>query len=107
MRTQVVPGSRPLAAPDDWDQELDGECGVLHVVDHTDTLSGQNFMYSFYKPTEEDLQALINGGILRLGIMGRGHPVINMSVMGPEITKEIDPSDGFDMGPVIERGVNA
>lgn len=103
MRTLIIPGGRPLGAPKGWSQELDGSCGTLHVVDAVDTLSGQNFMYSFYRPTNAELEALMNGGILRLGIMGRAHPVLNMAVMGPEITKEISPADGFDMGPVIER----
>lgn len=101
MRTIVIPGSRLLGAPADWDQELDGNCGVLYVVDHIDIQSGANFMYSFYKPTVEDIEAFKNGGVLRLGIIGRSHPVINMVVMGPEITTQLNYSDGFDMGPVI------
>lgn len=103
MKTLIVPGARFLGAPKDWDQTLDGPCGHLAVVDHLDLQSGQNFQYSFYRPSAEDMEALNNGGIIRLGIMGTVHPVLNMCVMGPKITDEIDPSFGFDMGPVVER----
>lgn len=103
MKTLVVPGSRPLGAPKGWDQELDGECGVLFVVDSIDVQSGQNFQYSFYKPTEEDLEAFRKGGVIRLGIMGTSHPVLNLGVFGPKITLELNAKEGFDMGPVIER----
>jgi hypothetical protein len=103
MRTLILEGSRPLGAPADWDQQLDGECGTLHVIDHVDTLSGQNVMYSFYKPTPDDLQALSRCGILRLGIHGRCHPVIQLGILGPKLAAEIEAAEGFDMGPVIER----
>jgi hypothetical protein len=103
MKTLIVEGARPLGAPAGWDQQLDGQCGTLHVIDHVETLSGQNVMYSFYRPTTEDLQALSGGGILRLGIHGRCHPVIQFGVLGPRLTSEIAPAEGFDMGPVIDR----
>lgn len=103
MKTLIVEGARPLGAPADWDQQLDGECGTLHVLDHIETLSGKNVMYSFYVPTPEDLHALNNGGILRLGIHGRGHPVIQFGVLGPKLAAQISPAEGFDMGPVIEQ----
>ena len=103
MRTLVIPGSRPLGAPRGWDNELDGECGVLHVVDSIDLQSGQNFQYSFYEPTAADIEAFSKGGVLRLGIMGTSHPVINLSVFGPKLTEELGATEGFDMGPVIER----
>lgn len=101
MKTLVVQGSRPLGAPKGWDQELDGHCGVLYIIDQIEVRSGDNVMYSFYRPTAEDLKALNEGGILRLGIHGRGHPVIQLGVLGPELTKRIDPDEGFDMGGVI------
>lgn len=76
---------------------------ATHVIDHVDTLSGQNVMYSFYKPTPEDLQALSRGGILRLGIHGRCHPVIQLGILGHNLVAEINAAEGFDMGPVIKR----
>lgn len=103
MKTLIVPGSRSLGPPRDWNQALDGECGDLAVVDHIDLQSGQNFMFSFYRPTEEEIAAFLNGGVLRLGIMGSTHPVINMAVFGPTLSKELGCREGFDMGPVLER----
>jgi hypothetical protein len=103
MKTLVVPGSRPLGAPKGWDQELDGACGVLFVVDAVDVQSGQNFQYSFYKPTVEDLEALLQGGVLRLGIMGTTHPVLNLGIFSPELTSQLNAKEGFDMGPVLSR----
>lgn len=74
-------GSRPLGAPREWDQQLDGACGVLPVADAIDEQSGFNFMYSVWRPTPEELAALQAGGALRLGIMGNSHPVINLGVI--------------------------
>lgn len=77
-------GSRPLGAPKDWDQVLDGSCGVLPVLDSVDEQSGFNFMYSVWRPEPAELAALMQGGAVRLGIMGQSHPVVNMAVITPE-----------------------
>lgn len=77
----TVDGARPLDAPQTWDQQLDGACGVLPVLDAIDEQSGFNFMYSFWRPSAEELEALQDGGVIRLGIMGKLHPVINMGVV--------------------------
>lgn len=76
-------GSRPLGAPANWDQQLDGQCGVLPVVDAIDPQSGFNFMYSVWKPTADELKQLQEGGAIRLGIMGQVHPVVNLAVLTP------------------------
>jgi len=103
MKMCKFPGARAIGAPKGWDQTLDGECGAVFVTDAVDTLSGQNFMYSVYKPTAEDLEALNNGGVVRLGIMGFSHPVFNMSVLGPKLAESCDVETVWDMGPVIEE----
>jgi hypothetical protein len=102
MKTLILPGSRPIGAPQGWDQTLDGPCGVLFVIDAIEVQSGHNVMYSFYRPTPEDLEALQQGGMLRLGVMGLGHPVITFGVMGKSVVDAVQPAEGFDMGPVIE-----
>jgi hypothetical protein len=94
--------SRRIGKPKDWVSELDGECGDIFVMDAIDTLSGQNFMYSLYKPTPEDLAALNNGGALRLGIAGRSHPVFNMAVVSPRLAEAAGLRLVWDMGPVID-----
>lgn len=103
MKTLIIPGSRPLGAPKGWDDELDGKCGVLHVVDHVDVQSGQNFQYSFYKPTEEDIDAFRRGGMLRLGVMGTSHPVISLAVLSSKVVECLNAIEGFDMGSVVDR----
>lgn len=102
MKTLIVEGSRPIGAPKGWDHQLDGPCCVLHVLDHVEVQSGMNVMFSFYKPTPEDIEAFQQGGILRLGISGRSHPVIQFGVLGRSVVDVVRPTEGFDMGPVIE-----
>ncbi|RKF23372.1 hypothetical protein D6851_02560 [Altericroceibacterium spongiae] len=84
MQICTFTGARMLGAPKGWDQKLDGMCGILPVADEVDVQSGHNFMYSVWKPTPEQLEALNNGGAIRLGICGESHPVINMGVLTPE-----------------------
>ncbi|MCC4234516.1 hypothetical protein LL253_17735 [Sphingobium soli] len=71
MKACDFPGARQIGAPANWNAELDGAVGTIFVADAIDTLSGTNFMYSVYQPTEADLAALNAGGAIRLGIMGR------------------------------------
>ena len=96
------PGSRMIGKPRDWDPSLDGDCGTIFVADHIDPLSGMNIMYSMYKPTAEDLEALNAGGAIRLGILGTQHPVFQLGVLSPELAAAIDPRPMWDMGPVIQ-----
>lgn len=96
MRFCTFPGARMLGAPRDWDQQLDGSCGILPILDAVDDQSGFNFMYSFWRPTDEELEALRNGGALRLGIMGVVHPVVNMGIITPEICRDAGLADVAD-----------
>jgi hypothetical protein len=101
MKACRFDGARPIGKPADWVPELDGECGTIYVIDAVDTLSGMNIMYSLYKPTPEDLVALNAGGCIRLGIMGRTHPVFQLGVLGPHTCEVAKVEPKFDMGPVI------
>lgn len=96
------PGSRRIGKPRDWVNELDGECGSIYVTDAVDMLSGQNFMYSVYKPTPDDIAALLNGGAIRLGIMGHSHPVFNLAVLSPEVVERAEIVEKWDMGGVLK-----
>lgn len=102
MQACNFPGARPIGKPRDWDASLDGECGTIFVTDEIDTLTGHNFMYSVYKPTAADLEALNNGGVLRLGIMGRAHPVFQLGVLSKRIADVAEIEPMWDLGPVIE-----
>lgn len=76
-------GARLIGAPKDWDQRLDGDCVPLPVADAVDPLSGHNFMYSVWRPTAAEIEALQAGGAIRLGVAGHVHPVVNMTVLAP------------------------
>lgn len=96
-------GARVIGAPRDWDQILDGECGSIFVTDSVEVQSGMNIMYSVYKPTDEEIEALRNGGLIRLGIMGKSHPVFQLGVLGPKLTEIIDPEPMWSLGDVIDK----
>ena len=102
MQACNFPGARRIGAPRDWDAELDGEVGTIFVADAVDTLSGMNFMYSVYKPSAEEIAALLNGGAIRLGIMGRSHPVFQLAVLTPETCDKAELMPVWDLGGVIE-----
>lgn len=101
MQACKFPGARAIGKPQGWDDTLDGECGTIFVTDAIDTLSGQNMMYSVYKPTAEDLAALQSGGVIRLGIMGRAHPVFQLGVLSGELAERCEVEPVWDMGPVL------
>lgn len=101
MQACDFPGSRRIGAPRDWDHELDGECGAIFVVDSIDTLSGMNFMYSVYKPTDDEIEELKNGGVIRLGIMGKAHPVFQLGVLSAALARTVELEPKWDLGPVI------
>lgn len=85
--------TRRMAPPAGWDQELDGPCGTLCILDAVDVQSGQNFQYSLWRPSPEELELLREGGAIQLGIMGTSHPVINMGVLSPELLQTWGPEE--------------
>ena len=75
-------GSRRIGPPRNWDATLDGDCVDIHVLDSVDTLSGLPVMFTFFKPSTAELEALAAGGVIRLGIVGmRQHTVFNLGVL--------------------------
>lgn len=103
MRICNFPGSRTIGPPADWNAELDGECGSIFVLDVIDTLSGLPMMYTIYKPTDAEIEAMQQGGALRLGIIGTRHPVFSMAVFGPKAAASINLEPMWDLGPIIEE----
>lgn len=95
-------GSRRIGPPKGWDAQLDGECGDIYVADAVDPVSGLRFMYSVYKPTPADLEALNAGGLLRLGIAAPAHPVFQLGVLSPKVAEMVRPIEKGDLGPVID-----
>lgn len=104
MQACNFPGAEPLGVPRDWDTELDGEVGTIFVANAVDTLSGMNVMYSVYKPSADEIAALLNGGAIRLGIMGRSHPVFQLAVLTPETCERAELTPVWDLGGVVGNG---
>ncbi len=101
MKILSFPGSRPIGKPADWITELDGNCGTIHVLDHFDEHLAQNIMYSVYKPTAEDIAAIVAGGGIRLGIHGTAHPVFQLGVVSAERMDQLDYVEHEDLGGPI------
>ena len=68
--------TRSIGKPRDWDEEINGPCDSLSVYDYEDQAG--NHMVSGWRPTEEELQSLNNGGYVWLEICGTIHPVIKL-----------------------------
>lgn len=101
MKACNFPGARPIGAPKNWNADLDGSVGTIFVADAIDTLSGMNFMYSVYQPTPEDLAALNAGGAIRLGIMGRSHPVFQLCALTPTTCEAAQLEPLWDLGEPV------
>jgi hypothetical protein len=82
--------TRTLGPPPGWDQELDGPCGFLHIVD--DLLNGSSVMMSGWKPAPEELAALNAGGFVALGVVGTVHPPVIVAVYPSHVVDEAQPS---------------
>lgn len=67
--------TRVLGKPADWD-ETQGECVGLPIVDHP-----EGWMISEWRPTPEELQALIDGGSIRLWVQGSAHPAVSIEAI--------------------------
>lgn len=68
-----------LKAPPDWPTEKLGPCQELPIAE------AHGHMFSYWRPSPEELVALIAGMPVRLGIRGslrdgRGHPVVSLDV---------------------------
>jgi len=98
VRILSFPGTRSIGKPADWINELDGNCGTIHVVDHFDEHLGHNIMYSVYKPTPEDIAAIVAGGGIRLGIHGTSHPVFQLGVLTHARMEQLDYIEHEDLG---------
>ncbi len=78
--------TRTLGAPAGWDQTK-LPCDALPVTDLEQ--DGVNTVASFWQPDALDLQRMVGGGLVRLGIVGHGMPpVILSTVMHPTIPEE-------------------
>ena len=97
------PGSVRIGKPRDWENDLDGDCLDIFVAPQIDTLTGMTMMHTIYQFSDEELEALKEGGILRLSIAGKAHPVFQMAVLDKSLAEAISPVPKGDLGPVVRR----
>lgn len=65
--------------PSTWNEETSGSCGTLSVSAET-TPEGSRLV-SLWRPSEEELNELLKGGVVALGIYGSSHPVVSLTTM--------------------------
>lgn len=70
--------TRVLGAPVEWDKDRDGSCSSLAIAD-VETQAG-NAMESAWLPLPDELERLIAGAVVKVGLLGRVHPPIYVSV---------------------------
>jgi hypothetical protein len=72
---RIAGATRNLGAPQNWDPETHGECGVLPIRDGLHS-PGVPCMVSEWKPNPEEIAVLAAGGSIFLSIIGSSHPVV-------------------------------
>jgi len=70
--------TRTLGAPPTWNRKIDGECGSLPVADLMSP-SGP-VMESAWLPNADEIERLIAGAPIILGVLGEGHPPVYLGV---------------------------
>lgn len=80
--------TRILGKPADWDEAVQGPCGGLPIRDVI--LAGNaQFMVSAWTPLPDEIERIVAGEPIVLGINGTGHPVVFMGVgVGPTLGEE-------------------
>lgn len=67
---------RDFGKPKNWDETKNGKCETLPIMEWTDPISKLQFMVSYWKPSEEEIQQILDGKCIVLGVNGRIHPVV-------------------------------
>lgn len=96
MKPAVIENStHSLGAPQSWDQEANGRCGVLHVK--AEVIDGIGFLRSAWEPEEPDPGLLLAGARMVLGIAGRpnehgqiAHPVVHLALT--DVPEDVPPT---------------
>lgn len=81
MEILRVEGAQDAGKPTNWDDEKNGHCQTLPFAyqEHR----GVMFMVSAHQPTPAEIEALVKGAPVYLGISGEQHPVCFLSVGEP------------------------
>jgi hypothetical protein len=78
MKPVAIEGmTRDLVKPRDWDDEKNGTCGSLEIRDEEFRFG--NGMISHWKPSENELKILNEGGVVQLCVCGEVHPPVALS----------------------------
>lgn len=79
---RIEGASRPLGAPESWDQDgASGKCATLWVRD-TQLAGGEPCMISAWFPTPEEIAAIQRGEPVYLYVIATGHPPVHLGVKG-------------------------
>jgi hypothetical protein len=77
--TRIAGSDKPIGAPLDWDEAVNGHCGGLFI--RREEISGIAFMRSAWVYEHHEALMLLAGANAILGIAGRGqHPVVHLAV---------------------------
>lgn len=77
----IAGATRRLGAPKDWNEEAQGQCMGLPILDTTDA-HGNPVMVSAWQPTPDELRALNAGAPVYLWVYSVGHPPVMLTVDG-------------------------
>lgn len=80
----MIPKQHPsnnhvFGAPGGWDQDK-LPCSALPVTLGPTDEGGWAGIMSYWKPTDEELAVLNAGGLVKLTVLGRQHPVVSLGV---------------------------
>ena len=73
--------TRILGAPSSWNETADGHCARLPIADVI--CDGARVMESAWLPTPGELELLVAGAPIILGILGEYHPPVYLTVGAP------------------------
>lgn len=80
MPKHISNATRVLGKPTDWDDDANGQCVGLPILDYQDPATQINYMISMWEPTPEELKALNAGAAVKLWVCGVQHPVVAVGV---------------------------
>lgn len=106
MRPTVTRGARHnYQKPENWDDEKDGPCGDLQVRKELYGSRGIVQCVSTWKPSADELRALLAGGVVELAICAIDQPPCAVYVVDPvEIAPH--PLDGVSVEECFAQGRN-
>lgn len=75
-----------LAAPPNWESEIEVETLKITSV----VVDGMPALISFWRPDEQELEAIKNGANVMLWVYGNAHPVVSVGVEPAEMALRPD-----------------